>query len=75
MYKESIKNLRKVREKRGLSLDQLSKMTGISKSALQRYETGKTHKVYVNDIIALDSALNYPFLYNKYMEYIKKRGK
>lgn len=74
MYKESIKNLRKVREKRGISLGQLSKMTGISKSTLQRYETGKTHKVYVNDIIALDSALNYPFLYNKYMEYIKRGG-
>ena len=65
---ESIKNLRKVRESRGISLGQLSKMTGINKATLQRYETGKTQKVYVDDIIELDFALNYPFLHERYLE-------
>ena len=65
---ESIKNLRKVRESRGISLGQLSKMTGINKATLQRYETGKTQKVDVDDIITLDITLNYPFLYQRYAE-------
>ena len=73
--KESIKDLRKVRENKGLSLSQLSKLTGINKSTLQRYETGATQKVYIDDIIALDLALNYPFMYKRYIEYIEIKNK
>jgi transcriptional regulator with XRE-family HTH domain len=35
-------NLRKVRETRGLSLDQLAELTGVSKSMLRQIETGKS---------------------------------
>lgn len=72
---ESIKDLRMVREKRGLSLSQLSKLTGINKSTLQRYETGATQKVYIDDIIALDLALNYPFVYKRYTDYLEIKNK
>ena len=36
------KNLKSAREKRGLSLDQLSALTGVSKSMLRQIETGKS---------------------------------
>lgn len=36
------KNLKDVREQRGLSLDQLSVLTGVSKSMLRQIETGKS---------------------------------
>lgn len=36
------KNLKDVREQRGLSLDQLSGLTGVSKSMLRQIETGKS---------------------------------
>jgi transcriptional regulator with XRE-family HTH domain len=35
-------NLRTVRESRGLSLDQLAELTGVSKSMLRQIETGKS---------------------------------
>lgn len=35
-------NLRAAREERGLSLDQLSELTGVSKSMLRQIETGKS---------------------------------
>jgi transcriptional regulator with XRE-family HTH domain len=35
-------NLKEAREKRGLSLDQLSELTGVSKSMLRQIETGKS---------------------------------
>jgi transcriptional regulator with XRE-family HTH domain len=35
-------NLRKIRENRSLSLDQLSELTGVSKSMLRQIETGKS---------------------------------
>lgn len=35
-------NLRKLRETRGLSLDQLAELTGVSKSMLRQIETGKS---------------------------------
>jgi DNA-binding XRE family transcriptional regulator/quercetin dioxygenase-like cupin family protein len=35
-------NLRRVRETRGLSLDQLADLTGVSKSMLRQIETGKS---------------------------------
>ena len=37
---EVSKNLKKIREKRGLSLDQLSELTGVSKSMLRQIEMG-----------------------------------
>ncbi len=36
------KNLSKIRENRSLSLDQLSELTGVSKSMLRQIETGKS---------------------------------
>lgn len=36
------KNLKDVRETRGLSLDQLAELTGVSKSMLRQIETGKS---------------------------------
>jgi transcriptional regulator with XRE-family HTH domain len=35
-------NLKTVRESRNLSLDQLSELTGVSKSMLRQIETGKS---------------------------------
>lgn len=35
-------NLRSIREKRNLSLDELSELTGVSKSMLRQIETGKS---------------------------------
>ena len=36
------KNLKKIRDDRGLSLDKLSELTGVSKSMLRQIETGKS---------------------------------
>jgi transcriptional regulator with XRE-family HTH domain len=40
--KAAADNLKKVRESRGLSFDQLSELTGVSKSMLRQIETGKS---------------------------------
>lgn len=37
------KNLKNIRESRGLSLDQVSTLTGVSKSMLRQIETGKSN--------------------------------
>lgn len=52
--------LRIEREKREISLGVLSRMTGISKSSLQRYETQKTAKIPVDVVPLLEKALNLP---------------
>ena len=54
------KKLREIREKRRISLGELSKLTGISKSSLQRYETEKTTKIPIDIIPILEKSLNLP---------------
>lgn len=51
-------NLKNAREKSGLSYSELSKFTGITKSTLQRYETGTTSKIPLNVIDKIATALN-----------------
>lgn len=50
--------LKAERENAGMSLSELSKVTGISKSTLQRYETGTTKKVPIEAISTIENALN-----------------
>ncbi len=45
------------REKADISLAALSKITGISKSTLQRYETGTTKKIPMEAISSIEKAL------------------
>lgn len=49
--------LKTEREKACLSLSELSKITGISKSTLQRYETGTTKKIPIEAIPTIERAL------------------
>lgn len=51
-------NLKEAREKSGLSYSELSKLTGIAKSTLQRYETGTTSKIPMDVIDKISIALN-----------------
>lgn len=51
-------NLKKEREKKNLSYSQLSKITGIAKSTLQRYETGATSKIPLEAVKKIANALN-----------------
>lgn len=49
--------LKYIRNKKNVSLSELSKMTGIAKSTLQRYETGNTKKIPLDAITAIEKAL------------------
>ena len=49
------RSIKELRESRGLSLKSLSDVTGISKSTLQRYETGTTKKIPVEAIKKLEA--------------------
>ena len=49
------RNIKELRDGRGMSLKELSDATGISKSTLQRYETGTTKKIPVDAIKKLES--------------------
>ena len=57
------KKLKNCRAARGVSYAELSEMTGISKSSLQRYETGATRKVSISAIRSIECALNLPYGY------------
>lgn len=52
--------LKEARRKADISLSELSKITGISKSTLQRYETGTTKKIPIEVIPILERAMNLP---------------
>ncbi len=54
------KEIKKIRENSGVSLSELSKMTKIAKSTLQRYETGTTKKIPMDAISSIEKALNLP---------------
>lgn len=49
--------IKKARQNRGLSLSELSDLTRISKSTLQRYETSATKKIPIEAISILEKAL------------------
>ena len=48
------------REKKGLSLGELSKLTNIPKTNLQRYEKGTTKKIPIDAVPILEKALSLP---------------
>ncbi|MBR2593331.1 MAG: helix-turn-helix transcriptional regulator, partial [Firmicutes bacterium] len=55
--------IRAIREKEGFSLGELANMTGINKSTLHRYETGKTAKIPPEAINIVEKSLNLPIGY------------
>lgn len=50
--------IKKARKERKISLGELSRLTGIAKSTLQRYETGDTKKIPSDAIPMIEKALN-----------------
>lgn len=52
--------LKRKREDKGYSYQELANLTGISKSSLQRYETGNTKKIPMSAITKLEDALSIP---------------
>lgn len=50
--------LKNARIEKGLSLSELSSLTGIAKSTLQRYETGSTKKIPIESISLLEKHLH-----------------
>jgi len=50
--------LKEKREQKGYSYQELANLTGISKSSLQRYETGNTKKIPMEAITKLEDALS-----------------
>ena len=55
---ERAKRINEAIEKSGYSYPELSKLTGISKSSLQRYATGETVKIPIDSIEAIAKATN-----------------
>ena len=55
---ELIEKIKLRRLERGLSYQELSDLTGINKSTLQRYETGFIKKVPINQVQIIAKALN-----------------
>lgn len=53
-------NLKKIREERGLSLDKLSEMTGVSKSMLRQIEIGQSNPT-ITTIWKIANGLRLPF--------------
>lgn len=53
-------NLKKYRNFKKMSYSQLSLLTGIAKSTLQRYETGTTQKIPMEAIPKIETAMNLP---------------
>ena len=50
--------MKQARESAGVSLSDLSALTGIAKSTLQRYETGNTKKIPIDAISIIEKILN-----------------
>lgn len=59
-YKKIGLRIKLKREEKHLSYAELSHLTGISKSSLQRYETGNTKKIPMEAIEKLEEALSLP---------------
>lgn len=55
---ERAKRIYEAIERSGYSYPELSKITGISKSSLQRYATGETVKIPIDSIEAIAKATN-----------------
>ncbi len=58
MMNDIVKRLREAKDISGLSYTDLAKMTGFSKSAIQRYLSGYTDKVPLDFVQAICRALN-----------------
>lgn len=52
--------LKAKREEKQLSYSELAALTGISKSSLQRYETGNTKKIPMEAVTKIEEAMNLP---------------
>ena len=61
--KEVSDKILKAMQDAGISYGELSKKTGISKSALQRYTTGATEKLPLPRLEAIADALHIPTSY------------
>lgn len=57
-YSKAANRMRAAREASGLSFEDLSKLVGMSKSTLQRYETGGIKNMPIDSVIPLAKALN-----------------
>lgn len=55
---EVAERIRRILEEKNISYGELSKRTGISKSALQRYATGSTEKIPMDRLIKISLALD-----------------
>lgn len=58
MNKKRAERLYYAIQKSGLSYAELEELTGIAKSSIQRYATGRTHKIPIENIEALAVPLN-----------------
>ena len=54
------KRFKEKREEKNLTFDQIGLMTGISKSNLQRYESGETGKIPIDAALKIENALRLP---------------
>lgn len=63
MPAEICKRLQECMDTTGISYGDLSKMTGIPKSAIHRYVTGQTAKIPLNRLELLAAALSVPASY------------
>ncbi len=57
-YSKAANRMRAAREALGLSFEELSRMVGMSKSTLQRYETGGIKNMPIDSVVPLAKALN-----------------
>lgn len=57
-YSKASNRMKAAREKMGYSFEELAKLVGMSKSTLQRYETGGIKKMPIDNVVPLAKALN-----------------
>lgn len=62
-YKKAANRMKAAREALGLSFEDLAKLVGMSKSTLQRYETGGIKNMPIDSLVPLAKALNVPVEY------------
>lgn len=66
------RRIKLLRERKGLSLQEVADKCGIAKSTLQRYETGKTKKIPQSAISALESVFDEKITSESFSEQDKK---
>ena len=57
IYETFRKRFKEKRIERGLTFEELEKLTGVKKSCIQRYETGGTGKIPLDAVIKLEYIL------------------